>query len=1114
MSDPIPENLNPLHYWELKTSGISDEIISKYFYSLSGQAAQDYLIQPAVDELGAHANQYVTGSLKRLLDQSEHAKAGGWVCSANGTFKPNEPRQATAKQEDGSYLPVFNRDSSPKLIKYESIREKPYRGAFVGLMRPDGEPVRLADGSIAVACPEGGKKAAATASVGYLSIPFASVTLTTYTEGLAAPEVLPVVKELLADESESYTFVVAFDADKKKNTRQNVARETLKFAEAIERKGGNVLIASWKHKDGKGIDDVLVNKGDAFVHDAIAKALPIKEWKASLPKGILKKDRPAGYAVELKRIEAMHAKYLAKPAADVVLNQRYLDKGKLGTPGSVELLDSPTETGKTSSYLAGLIEQQRRDYPDAIGISSAYRNILLRQSGEAMGFTHWLDTDGDPSLSKFGYLSACPESLTKLASQAIPDGSILLIDEIIAWLGHVFCSDTMKNGADRVAVLKAIKTLFWKVLGGGGYVIGVEANIPQWAVDCLRELLPEGTPINLVRNEVEKKVNQTAYFYDKLTGFKSELRTMALKGVKMCLPSDSANQIDLQYRKMFSPLSSFFISAQNSADKDAQEFATDPKAWLLKNPHITQLGFSPTIGAGTSIDDVKDEETKKTTHQFFDAVAGSFTHLTSSNAAQQLARYRTPVPLHIYCQKSANGIGDGDLSIFDPDKLLARWRDDASYCHSLVNISEYLAQFSDDGLASVLERSLKGEIGEVALIDKWRSIITAIDNFDKLHLKKNLQAKLKADGYINVEVETSSNKGEAQEFRDLKEEAELESGAEFAAVQVPEDMSPDDARSIMSSHGHSRQEILQARKCLYQFEFPNCDFNNSEFNTKWLVKNRGKKLSQLRAEWAARNPEQAKAIDRWHLKGRLKQAKNLATGVSMADISQMSPAADVFAKANLPGAIDAIGSELYGNDHPEVVRVANWVEGNKPLLSKVFRMKFNEERSNLDIFNAFTRKLGYEPKAEKKGGKGRQREKLYSLSDFANPDRGHMLKSLGDKFIAKLEQKGEQLGGKALSDKPDWGVSADELKARKVEPLAEPKPIESKPVSAIVPKVSKNKAWDWQLFEVDLIEAQTLSDLKRAKARTPENLRRQVMSAWEKDGRLDWLKSKAEALAS
>ncbi len=1095
-------NLTTSHYEELKASGISDAIASNYFCSLAGDEAQYHLIDRAVNNLGSHSSQYVTAGLGRLLKGSEHVQAGGWVCSANGQLKPDEPRQATAKQEDGSYLPVFNKNGSPKLVKYENIRGE-YCGQDISLISPATAPIKAADGKRLALITEGGKKAAAAATIGYEAAPLPGVDMGSFKQGLAEPDLIPVLAKLVADGA---TFAIAFDQDSQKNKRRGVAGSLARLAEKLEQSGADVIVPVWPHKDAKGLDDLLVAKGAEFVHSAIASAKSFKDWKASLPKTWFTTKKTPEYKRELERIEKLHTEYLTKPKTDIVLNQRYLDRGVLPANGSIVLVDSPMSTGKTSSFLTGIVEQLRRENPEAIGISSAYRNILLRQSGTALGFTHWLDTDGDPSLAKFGYLSACPESLPKLASQSIPSGSLLLIDEIVKWLSHVFCSDTMKNGADRVAVLRAIQMILWKVLDGGGYVIGLEDGIPQWAVDCLRELAPEGTPISIVRNEFEIEANQKAYFHSKLTGLKSEQVAMEAKGVKSFIASDSATQIDKQYRQMFSPLTSFFISADNSSEPDAQAFATDPQKFLLDRPNITTLGYSPTIGAGTSVDDVPGRE------QFFDVGVGVFTHLTSGDAAQQLARYRTPVPLHVYCQEKANGIGDGDLSVFDPKGIRIKWRNDAEHCHALVDAAKYLQQFSDGDLKSVLMRSLDGEQPEVALINKWRSIITAIDNFDKLRLRDNLKARLKDRGFDIEDVEDICEPEQAQAFKDMKEQADNEAGAEFAELQVPDDMSPDTARDILSTHGHSRQESLQARKCLYQFEFPGCDFDNAEFCAEWLMKSKGKKLTALRTEWAARNVESAKAIDRWHLKGKLKQAKNLGTGVSMSDVTQMSPSADIFARSGMLEAIDAIATETYSNTHPEVVKVAEWVSKNQALLKKVWRMKFEEDRSNLDVFNSMARKLGYQPQVGKTPGKDGSREKIYALTDFCNPDRGHMLKSLSDKFTAKLEQKGESLNGDAIKPAADWGASTEKLEERQKAKPAAIAPVAVEPVIVELYSTEIKGVPSAYYFQEDMRLAQSMADLQTAKAKASEATQALVMKLWDEDGRYESLKAKVTQL--
>lgn len=60
--------------------------------------------------------------------------------------------------------------------------------------------------------------------------------------------------------------------------------------------------------------------------------------------------------------------------------------------------------------------------------------------------------------------------------------------------------------------------------------------------------------------------------------------------------------------------------------------------------------------------------------------------------------------------------------------------------------------------------------------------------------------------------------------------------------------------------------------------------------------------------------------------------------------------------------------------------------------------------------------------------------------------------------------------------------------------------------------ITPDKEWRWQEFEQSLILASTYSELLAVKARTPFELRTQVMTEWLKDGRYEWLKAKADRL--
>ena len=257
------------HYEELKNSCISDEIIDRDFISLEGDAAQEWLIGDALEKLGAHSQQYTTRPVQWLRERSEHVRAGGWVCTANGQIKPDEPRQAVERRDDGEWVPAFNKDGTPKLVKYESKREKPYAGAHVGIMRPIGSIKRES-----YIINEGAKKAAASATLGYRAIGLPGVDMATIS---GTDSLIPAIAGLHRDAD----IVIAFDSDKEQSTRDGVARSIARLGRLLTAAGfTSVRVASWDASAGKGLDDIFASKGANFVHAAINKAEQFSKWQA------------------------------------------------------------------------------------------------------------------------------------------------------------------------------------------------------------------------------------------------------------------------------------------------------------------------------------------------------------------------------------------------------------------------------------------------------------------------------------------------------------------------------------------------------------------------------------------------------------------------------------------------------------------------------------------------------------------------------------------------------------------------------------------------------------------------------------------------------------------
>lgn len=1058
----VDYTLSTKHRQELEASCVSPDIIGRYFFSIDGEAAQELLIGDALEALGAHSQQYATAPVQRLLQQSEHVKAGGWFCRANGQIKPDSPRQALKKDESGQWAP------SDKFVKYESVREKPYKGAHVSLMVPDS-PI---NGIVAIT--EGGKKAGCLASLGFAALPLPGVDMGAYkNEGDST--LIPAIAELPRDTK----LVITFDQDKELSKRQGVAASASRLARLLEDAGFSVFVASWSHKAGKGVDDICAAKGADFVRSLILEAPSFEQWKKSLPKS-WGKTRSPQWKAEYAKLESLHARLTALPEADVLLNQRHLDEGHLEIygmkPGSALLLDSPMSTQKTSRFIKGIAADHQAKYPDSWGLLNSLRNILLAQTNQIIGFTHWADLDESQRLIE-PRISAAAESLVKFTHRDIPAHSLILIDELMSLLVHVFTSDTMGNGIDRVLCVRALQIIFEKVIAGGGWIVGCEAGLNQAAYDCFRDLLPAETPILMVRNQHEIKADQPVVFYDSPSRAKEVMLERRAKGEKLILASDSAAYIDHQMRPLFGE-KAYHLSARNSESQSAKDFALDPRADFEKNP-VDVFSYSPTLQIGSSIEDGSQ--------QWFDTGFGVFHGvLDSSSLMQMQGRYRTFVPWHVSCKKSS--VNDDDLSIFDPEKLKKSKLEKVEYLKELLGLASYLKQYEESSLLSAFNRTVAGDYPLASLIQKWQAIYEAMRNWDGLCLRENLKKRFKARGFEVFEDASKPGEGISELFKEVKESAIEQDALEFSQVEVDELKTEAEAREVLSTHGHSRAEVLEAKKLLLVAEFPKADFNDPEFCKEYVVRSRGKKISKIRSLWAARNPEQAKAIDRWHIKNKAQSAANLDIGFS--DLKAHSAKADLLARSGLVRAIDTVGSNLYGNQTPVIAELGKWVRRRRALLKKQ-GITIKKDASNLEIFNKLARELGYQPKKEKQL-KG---QRVYQLVDFDDPNREHMLKSLSDKFCSKLEQHGESLDGKVLEVSERWDVST------------------LRDDEAPTPAAPERVGWSWHLFERDLIEAKTLEELQKSTHGVNDELRLAVMKDWSSDWRYGWLVEKADRLS-
>ncbi|MEM7771018.1 MAG: DUF3854 domain-containing protein, partial [Cyanobacteria bacterium P01_A01_bin.37] len=119
---------------------------------------------------------------------------------------------------------------------------------------------------IPIVVTEGAKKALALLSYGIPAIALLGVNAGVLkndkiggeTVRKLTPELVPGLKPFAVPGRE---LIIAFDQDDKPTTRRKVEDATGDLAFWLEKAGATVRIASWDKADGKGIDDLIVNRG-------------------------------------------------------------------------------------------------------------------------------------------------------------------------------------------------------------------------------------------------------------------------------------------------------------------------------------------------------------------------------------------------------------------------------------------------------------------------------------------------------------------------------------------------------------------------------------------------------------------------------------------------------------------------------------------------------------------------------------------------------------------------------------------------------------------------------------------------------------------------------------
>ncbi|MGL5876917.1 MAG: plasmid replication protein, CyRepA1 family [Xenococcaceae cyanobacterium] len=669
--------MNYLNEWQ--ASGVDEELTQLNVIALEGSSPSEYLLYS--DDIPRRNDGRVSdGFLKRYA----HTEDGGWWCSGIdlltgeedlwGCFKPDRPR---CNEQKG------------KPIKYEHPPKVP-TGIFA-LKIPRHIWQRIADRygveilpedrnddctyfdfwqwllkhpSIPLCITEGAKKAGALLSSGYAAIALPGVNSGYRTpkdesgNRIGKSRLIPQLEKLVRKRE----IYIVFDRDSKPNTLKAVSAAIRKMGYLLRQVDCSVKVVTWKPELGKGVDDLIADRGQQTFDEGYAKAMPLEIWKAQT------------------WTQLTHT-------PQIKLDCRYLPED-LSIPETAKLIGikSAKGTGKTK-LLEKIVALAAANGQWVLVIG--HRIQLVQSLCQRFGLKYITEIKDNPHDVGAGF-GLCLDSLHPDSSaqfKAIDwSNGVVIIDEIEQVLWHGLNSTTCKDR--RVAILKSLKILMQNVLGDEGQVYAADADLSDTTLDYLISLAGINLKPFIIQNDWKPSKDECWQVYNYKESTPKKLVKDLEKHIKdggkpfVCLSAQKLKSqwgtrtLEAYLKKKFPERKILRIDSESLADPQHPAYGCIGNLdRILINYEIVLA--SPSIETGVSIE-IKNH---------FTSVWCIAQGIQGENTVRQtLGRIRENIPRHIWCATYGfNRIGNGSTSI--PNLLTSG--------HRLTQLNIRLLQQSD-----------------------------------------------------------------------------------------------------------------------------------------------------------------------------------------------------------------------------------------------------------------------------------------------------------------------------------------------------------------------------------------------------------------------------------
>ena len=474
---------------------------------------------------------------------------------------------------------------------------------------------------------EGGKKSLSLLTQGYLGIALYGVNGGYKTKDALGETCTPhLIPDLIPLIQPGRPVYLAFDQDAAIETNQAVARALSRFGQVLKQAGAIVYIIQWDGRDGKGCDDLIVNRGAEAFEQAYDRALPLEEW----------------------RIEQFLRRQLTYDAAQVVRAADLSSVSIANLPqDGILAIASPKGTGKTKFISNNLPE-------DGKVALATHRVCLGRNLCQRLNI-HWrndLDKVNGEFIAGDGYtlrVGFCVDALLAIDPEKF-NGCTLVIDEAVQVFRHLLLSSTCRKGGKLAALLDRLKA----IIQTSKLIILADADLDDATLDYVSALKELRKPIYLIRNDIQVQGYPVEFIESTNPSATIALLSKAVEsGQRAFISTDSrsaSKTITKQLEKLGAKV--FLINSETSGGDEEQQFITNPDRYLEQNPHWDAVVGTPSLCTGVSIES-----------NYFQQVFGIFYGvITDADMAQGLSRVRPPIQRTVWCAQRGLERADGSDS--------------------------------------------------------------------------------------------------------------------------------------------------------------------------------------------------------------------------------------------------------------------------------------------------------------------------------------------------------------------------------------------------------------------------------------------------------------------